>query len=281
MRESIRGKWALVTGASAGLGEDFSYLLAEMGCNLILAARRHDRLKKLAETLTESYGVETFVVPCDLSMPDAASGLYAQVQAKGLVVDILINNAGIGNFGNFVGRSWEDDQQLIGLNVMTLTHLTKLYLEEMVARNEGYVLLVSSLSSAAPCPTLASYAASKSYIRSLGEALNFELRKTKVKMCVTCPGYTQTEFFEANQMKRVTLLFRLTLMKSRAVARSSLNGMFRGRPFVVPGLLNKLVDILAGVLPRRIGRFVGYLFLLQEEPVQGGSDELAVENARG
>ena len=277
MTVSLQGKWALITGASSGLGIDFAHLLGQRGCNLILVARRMPQLEKVCKDISAQYGVQAIPIPCDLSIPNAPNELHKTILEKNLQVDVLINNAGFGNFGNFVGIPWEKEQQLIMVNVMAMTQLTKLFLKEMVHRNEGYILLVASLASAAPSPTLATYAASKSYIRSLGEALNFELRKTKVKLTVACPGYTATDFFRANEMKTQPLLFKLTLMKSRTVARSSINAMIRGQPFVVTGLLNKMSDLLVRFVPRRIAVVMAYLFLLQEKPHQGGLPVLAPE----
>ena len=277
MTVSLQGRWALVTGASAGLGADFARLLAEQGCNVVLVARRQDRLEQIAREITMTSGVQTLVRPTDLTRPDAPLELYRELQSKGIQVHVLINNAGFGNFGNFFGTPWEKDQALMAVNMVALTHLTKLFVQDMISRNEGYAMLLGSLSASAPCPTLATYAASKAYIRHLGEALNFELRKTRVRVSVACPGYTETDFFTANEMKKQTLLFRLTLMKSRTVCKGALRALFNGKPSYIPGLNNKLTDFLARFVPRRLSILVAWWFLLQEAPVKGGEIELASE----
>jgi short-subunit dehydrogenase len=245
----LDGKTALITGASSGLGADFARQLAELGCGLILVARRMDRLQDLQTEITTKYSVPALALAMDLTAADAPQKLYDQLKQAGRTVDILVNNAGYGLFGDFASSAWERLQQMLELDVVTLTHLTRLFLPEMIQRNYGFILLVASTGAFQPTPTYAAYSAAKSYVLSLGEALHYELRKTKVKSTVLCPGVTRTEFFEVAGQK-MTAYQRMTVMESSSVARIGIRAMLKGRSSVVAGWLNSLMAWGTRLLPR-------------------------------
>jgi short-subunit dehydrogenase len=247
----LKGRTALVTGASSGLGVDFATILAERGCHLVLVARREDRLQKLAGELRERHGVQVHVIALDLAPLGAAQALYDRVRALGVTVDVLINNAGFGVYGPFVDVPWEREQEMLLLDVIALVHLTKLFVRDMVARNSGYVLQVSSIGAYQPSPTYGTYSASKAFVLSFGEALSYELRKTNVKVSVLSPGVTETEFLDVAGQKR-SLFQRLSIMKSRPVAEIGIDAMLAGKPSKVAGAMNALTAWSLRFVPRRL-----------------------------
>jgi short-subunit dehydrogenase len=247
----LKGKTALVTGASSGLGVDFATLLAERGCNLVLVARREERLRTLADTLTGRHGVQVNVIAMSLAPLGAAQVLYDRIRALHLDVDVLINNAGFGVYGSFIEIPWEREQEMLLLDIVALTHLTKLFVRDMVARNAGYVLQISSIGAYQPSPTYATYSAAKAFVLSFGEALNYELRGTKVKVCVLSPGVTETEFLAVAGQRR-TLYQRLSMMQSRPVAEMGIDAMLRGRPSKVAGIMNAATAWSLRFVPRRL-----------------------------
>lgn len=247
----LKENTALVTGASSGLGVDFATILAERGCNLVLVARREDRLRQLADDLQKRHGTQVHVVALDLAPLGAAQALYDRVRNLGLQVDILINNAGFGVYGPFVDVPWEREQEMLLLDVVALVHLTKLFVRDMVARDRGYVLQVSSIGAYQPSPTYGTYSAGKAFVLSFGEALSYELRNTNVKVSVISPGVTETEFLDVAGQKR-SLFQRMSIMKSRPVAEIGINAMLAGKPSKVAGAMNALTAWSLRFMPRRM-----------------------------
>lgn len=250
MTEVLHGKTALITGASSGLGADFARQLAQRGCHLILVARRLERLQALQAEISAQYPVTIQVMACDLLHKEARQGLFDQLEREGQVVDLLVNNAGLGVFGEFKDNDWESLAALLELDVVALTHLTRLFLPGMLARNSGYLLLIGSTGSFQPTPYYAAYAAAKSYVLSFGKALHYELRESQVKCTVLCPGVTRTEFFEISG-QAVTAYQRQTMMESAEVVRLGLEALLKGRPSVVAGWLNALLAWGTRLLPRQ------------------------------
>ncbi len=256
-RYDISGKWALVTGASSGLGVDFARELAARGSHLILVARREELLAKVAGELREQHGVKVECMAFDLVPREAASELYAQVQDKGIEVDILVNNAGFGLFGTFQELSWERQSAMLDLDIMTLVHLTKLFSRGMVARRYGRIMQVASIGAYQSSPTYAAYSAAKSFVLSFGEALNFELRGTGVSCTVVSPGVTATEFLKVSGQKP-TLYQRMMMMRSDKVARIGVRAMLKGRSSIVTGFLNALTCWSLRFTPRCIATWMAY-----------------------
>lgn len=245
----LRGRRALVTGASSGLGVDFARQLGAAGCNLVLVARRQDRLSEVRDEVKDAHGVEVDVIPADLSAAGARQELFARLEGKD--VDVLVNNAGYGIYGAFADVEWERTGNMLQLDVVALVHLTRLFLPGMVERGFGRVLQVSSIAAYQPSPTYAAYGAAKGFVLSFGEALNYELKGTGVCCTVLSPGNTATAFHQVAGQD-LTLYQRLTMMPSPKVARIGLRAMMRGRSSVMPGLFNRLLAWSSRFVPRRL-----------------------------
>jgi len=192
--KSFAGKWALITGASSGLGLEFADLLAAQKVNLVLVARRQEPMEKLASDLRRKYEVEVLVEAIDLASPGAAGRLKSSLDARPVAIDILVNNAGYGLHGDFLEMQIERTGNMIQLNITALTELTYLFGRDMAARRSGHILLVASLLAFQAVPSYAAYAATKAYVLALGEALHDELRLHGVAVTSLCPGHTATGF---------------------------------------------------------------------------------------
>ncbi|MFQ6613127.1 MAG: SDR family NAD(P)-dependent oxidoreductase [Fidelibacterota bacterium] len=247
----LKEKYALVTGASSGIGSDFARILAKAGCHLILVARRLERLQELKQNLQERNDIQVEIISLDLNNPEAPQSLFQELEQKNISVDILINNAGIGLYGNFIDIPWEQEKDLLSLDILNLVHLTKLFATAMAARNSGYILNVASIGAFQPAPRYASYSAAKSFVLNFTEALNYELRHTNVKVTALAPGVTRTEFFQTAGQKKLTLYQKLTMMESDQVAEIGINAMLAGKPSVIAGSLNALSIFFYRFLPRR------------------------------
>jgi short-subunit dehydrogenase len=237
------GGWALVTGASSGLGEHFAEALAEQGFPLVLTARREDRLHALAERLSQAHGVETLVVPLDLTLADAAERLLAAVGER--EVGVLVNNAGFGFSGRFSDQPAERDVRMVAVNCAAPVALTHAFLPGMLRRKRGAIVVVASVAGFQPTPFFAVYGATKAFDLALAEALADELRGSGVDVLALCPGETETEFAEHAHFGRGP-----GGMKPRPVVDAALRGLGR-KHVVVPGALNKISAFLHRLLPRR------------------------------
>lgn len=242
-------KTALVTGASGGLGADFARELAQLGCDLVLVARREEPLRTLQHEISAAHGVQVHVFTADLATSNAPQVLYDQLKSNAIPVDILVNNAGFGYFGKFTQVSWEREKSMIDIDITALTHITKLFVQDMLVRNYGYILQVTSIGAFQPSLTYASYSAAKSFVLFFGEALNYELRGTGVSCTVVCPGVTATDFLKVSGQSP-TLYQRKMMMKSSDVVRIAVRAMLAHRSSVVPGLANSLLAFSTRFMPR-------------------------------
>jgi len=227
---------ALVTGASSGIGAELAKLCAADGYNLILVARREDRLVPLAATLGERHGIQARAVAADLADPAAPQAIFEQVGGEPL--DILINNAGFGVRGAFAETDWAAEARLIQVNVTALVHLTKLWAPGMVRRRSGRILNVASTAAFVPGPLMAIYYASKSFVVSFSLALANELKGTGVSATVLCPGPTETEFFAVAGLGDARLL-RSGAMTAATVAREGYAAMMAGKAEWIAGARNR------------------------------------------
>ncbi len=250
---SFAGKWALITGASSGLGLEFADLLAAQKVNLVLAARRQEPMEKLASDLRRKYGVDVLVEAIDLASSDAASRLKCSLDARSVTVDILVNNAGYGLHGDLLETPIERTANMIQLNITTLTELTYLFGRDMAKRRSGHILLVASLMAFQAVPSYAAYAATKAYVLALGEALHNEFRPHDVVVTTLCPGHTATGFDAAAGVTASALL-RLLTMKPRPVAASGVRALLQGKAMVIAGLSNKMVAFSNRLTPRSMQR---------------------------
>lgn len=249
------GKWAMITGASSGFGVDFAHELAAAGNNLVLVARRVKPMQALAADIERSHGVRVNVIGMDLARPGVGAELLAMLDAEGIAVDTLINNAGYGVFGEFVGQPLQRVLDMLQLNMMSLTELTHAFGAAMARRGAGKILLVASIGGYQATPLYASYSASKAYVLLFGEALHEELRPHGVMVTVLSPGITATEFLTVSGQK-ATLYQRLFMMQSRPVVRIGLRALARGRASIVPGWLNAITAWSNRFMPRMVQRKV-------------------------
>jgi uncharacterized protein len=244
-------KWALVTGATAGIGESFTRMLASKGFNIALVARDEARLHERAAALREKYGVQTFVLPADLATDQGCSAVEDYL--KEFEIEVLINNAGFGINKAFTASALDAEQNLLDVLVRTPMRLMHVVLPQMKARNSGTVINVSSVASFIAGGT---YSASKSYLTVLSESLHTELRGTNVKMNALCPGFTRTEFHERGRMRMKGLPEFMWLNSDQLVARSWADTQ-GGKAVSIPGWQYKLLFGFIALLPRPIVRTIG------------------------
>lgn len=233
---------ALVTGASDGIGLEFCRILADRGYDLILVARRKDKLNDIGKSLTAAKGITCTVISADLSKPQAAQKLFQTTQKKNLQVDLLINNAGLLHNGLFTELDLGAQENMIRVNILALTSLTHLFANDMAARGGGHILNLASLAAWTPIPSQNVYAATKAYVLSFSQALHNELQAAGTGVVVTalCPGYTATKMMD-NPDQGGKLMIPDGLMQSAEdVARLGINACLAGKPTLIPGFSNRM-----------------------------------------
>lgn len=243
--------YILITGASVGLGEDFARQFARSKKNLILVARSEDRLKALAQELSERYQIQVQVVAKDLSKVDSATALFEHCQKSGWEVDTLVNNAGFGLFGKLEDQSPAQLQEMMVLNMVTLTLLCRLFLPQMILKKGGGIINVASTAAFQPLPHFACYAATKAYVLNLSEALHMEVAPHGVKVFTLCPGATETKFFEraSNGSKSPE---KIPMQKSDEVVRFAIAKYEKGSRVGVSGALNKIMSASTSFVPKKL-----------------------------
>jgi len=238
---------ALITGASAGIGYEFALRLAERGYDLVLVARRRDRLEELAAKVRGEHGnARTHIVAADLADPAAPARIAAEVTAQGLAVDLLVNNAGFGTHGLFEGLATEREHDEIEVNVQALVALTHAFLPGMLERGRGGVINVASTAAFQPVPYMAVYAATKAFVRSFSEALHEEVRARGVRVIALCPGPTATEFFDS-----AVAAPRGPIRRVSEVVTTGLRAYDAGAPVAIDGTSNQLMIASSHLIPRR------------------------------
>ena len=243
---------ALVTGASSGLGLELATIAARDGHDLVLVARRRDRLESIGKGLREEFGAAVTIIVRDLAESETARVVTQEVEARGLSVDLLVNNAGLGVHGPFAETPLDKELAMIRVNLVALTELTKRVLPGMIARGRGRILNVASTAAFQPGPLMAVYYATKAYVLSFSEAIASEVAGSGVTVTALCPGPTRTEFGKAAGMLE-TRLFRSPLVKdARSVAEAGYRGMKRGRRVVIPGIGNWILAEAVRFTPRRL-----------------------------
>jgi uncharacterized protein len=242
-------KTALITGASGGIGYELALLFAQDGFDCVLVARSKDKLDELAARLESEFRVKTLVIAKDLSKPTAVDEIYEQVTAASIAVDVLVNNAGFPVFGLFTETDLDAELEMLQVNVVALTALTKLFAKPMVARRDGRILNLGSTAGFAPGPLMAVYYASKAYVLSFSEALANELEGTGVSVTCLAPGATRTGFQKRGVMEDSRLV-QGQIADAASVARAGYQGLMARKTLVVPGFTNKLVPLVVRLSPR-------------------------------
>lgn len=259
----MAGRWALVTGASDGIGVEFCKVLATRGYDIVLVARREAQLREVAARLEQEHGIATQVVVCDLSRPEAARELHACTHELGLEIDFLVNNAGILYNGRFDVLDLAKQEALLAVNVVALTSLTHLFLNDMIARGRGHVLNVASTAAWIGIPLQNVYAASKAYVLSFTLALADEVRAhtPSVVVSVVCPSYTRTKMLDNAEQGAKLTVPSLMVLEPDAVAREGIDACLKGRPISIPGISNRLAMAFVQCLPRTwVTRIFGGLY---------------------
>ena len=241
----------LITGASGGIGYELAKLFARDRHNLVLVARSAEKLTQVATELSQ-FGVTVKTIPLDLATPPAPKFLFDQLQRENIPVDILINNAGFGAFGELAAMPEEEILGQIQLNVTALTHLTRLFLAPMLTRHRGRIMNVASTAAFQPGPLMAVYYATKAYVLSFSEALANELRGSGVTMTCFCPGATNTGFAKRAGNEKSRLFKKIGGMNAETVARDGYRGLMKGKTVVISGTQNWLVAESVRFAPRKI-----------------------------
>ena len=244
-----QGKWALITGASAGIGEALARELAAGGTNLILTARRRDRLAGLAGELSAKHEIRTLVCVADLAQPLGPQEIFDFTESKNIVVDLLVNNAGFGAYGEFQKVPVDRLIEMVQVNVSAVVHLTHLYLPGMIARKGGDILILASTAAFQPVPYITTYAATKSFDLQFAEGLAEEVRQYGVRVCALCPGSTETEFFQVAGQRNHT---RRAPETAKKVAHVGLQALASGKTSVISGFKNWLGAEIIRLVPRRM-----------------------------
>jgi short-subunit dehydrogenase len=246
-----KAQTALITGASGGIGYELAKLFARDRYDLVLVARSSDKLNRVTGELLGQFGVTVKTVALDLAEASAPKFLFDQMRREGVEIDILVNNAGFGGFGEFAGMTEEEILGQIQLNVVALTHLTRLFLPSMLARRWGKIMNVASTAAFQPGPLMAVYYATKAYVLSFSEALTNEVAGSGVVVSCFCPGATDTGFQKRARMENSRLFKKIGAMNVEAVARDGYRGLMAGRTVVISGVQNWLVAESVRFAPRK------------------------------
>jgi short-subunit dehydrogenase len=243
-----RNQYALITGGTSGIGYELAKLFAKDGYNLILVARNKELLQKTTDELKQQYSVEITPLAKDLFQPNAAEEIYNTVCQMGITVNVLVNDAGQGQWGPFVETDLRRDLDIIQLNICSLVSLTKYFLRDMVQRNEGKILQLGSEAGTTPIPLLATYAATKAFVVSFSVALADELRDTNITVTVLLPGATDTDFFhKANQENTITYREK-SLLSPEEVAKDGYDALMKGESKIISGAKTKMHVMMADLL---------------------------------
>jgi short-subunit dehydrogenase len=254
----LAGHRAVITGASSGIGKEYANQLASLGADLVIAARRIDRLESLAEEIRKSHKVQVDCIQIDLCSANASDLLYQKATENGKKVTLLINNAGIGNYGAFLDFAISDHKNTLQVNTVVPTETTYLFAKHMLSHGkESYIVNVASIAAFQPVGYFTVYSGSKGYIRYFSETVAFELRKSPIHVMCLCPGGTYTEFFEHSGQK-ITSSGHSAMMSVESVVQLAIRAMLNKKTVFVPGVLNKLACFFPRLIPRNLGLFLAF-----------------------
>ncbi len=265
MTQQNNNGYALVTGATSGIGYELAKLFAQDGYNIIAVSRTQEDLQRVADEFTGQYGVKVETIAKDLFGEKAATELYDEVKAKGIEIDVLVNDAGQGVYGLFAETDLEDQVKIIHLNIVSLTRLTYHFLKDMLARNSGKILQLASIASESPGPYQAVYHATKAYVLSFTEALINEVKDSAVTLTALQPGATDTDFFaKADMLESKAVQDKSKLADPAKVAKDGYDALMSGDDKVVSGMKNKLQTALGNLMPETA---IAEQVRKQQEPV--------------
>jgi len=246
-----RNRYALITGATSGIGYEIARLFANDGFNLILVARSAERLQAITDQLKGEFGVEITPLQKDLFLPSSPREIYQEVRAMGVTVDALVNDAGQGEWGLFLETNINRDLDIIQLNIVSLVALTKYFLKDMVARNEGKILQVGSEAGTTPAPLLAVYAATKAFVLSFSAALANELKDTNITITALLPGATDTDFFHKAGAED-TVAYQKELLTPEEVAKDGYEALMKGESKIIAGAKTKMHVFMSDLLGAKL-----------------------------
>ncbi|MFP4548865.1 MAG: SDR family NAD(P)-dependent oxidoreductase [Fidelibacterota bacterium] len=244
-------KTALITGASGGIGNEMAKILAAKNINLVLVARSEHVLEKMKLDLEAEHNIKVFNIIRDLREFDSAKDIYDIIKLENIPIDYLINNAGFGYYGKFTETGWEKEYDMIQLNIIALTYLTKLFLKDMLKRNEGRIMNIASTAAFQPGPLMAVYFATKSFVLYLSEAIAEEISNSDVTITTLCPGPTGTGFEDNAELGDSGLFKQTKIADAGEVAAYGINAMMKGKRLAVHGLMNKIMAFSNRLLPRK------------------------------
>ncbi len=261
--KNLKGKKALITGASSGFGVDFAHILAGKGMDLIVTARRTDKLNALKTVIEEKYGVNVRTVAMDLSGFDAAEKLYAEVKDEN--IDMLINNAGYGMYGWFEKQDAAELNRMIQLNAVAACALANFFVKDFAAKNSGWILNTASFAGFNPTPFYAVYGATKAFLMNFSVALRTELLKNGKNVAVTafCPGFTATEFVQTAGQKRSWFLEK-TIGKSYPAAVEAIEALLKNKPVVMPRFMNRFGAFCLRFMPRSMAADAAFMSISEK-----------------
>jgi len=248
---------ALVTGGSGGIGLEFAKVLARNGFDLVLVARKRDTLEAEAGQLEGKFGIKAHVFAADLKRREAPEEIFDFLRNENIPIEALINNAGFGLGGEFSETSVQRELEMIQVNIVALTHLTKLFLPPMIKRRSGRILNVASTAAFQPGPLMAVYYATKAYVLSFSEALAEELRNSGITVTALCPGPTQTDFADTAELNSSRVVSAFGIADAADVARYGFDAMVHGKRLAIPGIKNKIVAQANRIAPRALSAKIG------------------------
>jgi uncharacterized protein len=242
---------ALITGSSGGIGYELAKIHARNGGDLVLVARSKNKLDDLKTELVEKHGISVHTIGKDLSIPGSAKEIYDELNTLSISIDYLINNAGFGDFGLFESCDWEKQEQMINVNILALTHLTRLFLPHMITRGSGRIMNLASTASFQPGPTMSVYFASKAFVLSFSEAINNEVEDRGISVTALCPGSTESGFHQVT-LGEGKLVKKRKIPSSEAVAKYGYKSMMKGKAVAIYGLKNAVMANLVRIGPRSV-----------------------------
>lgn len=247
-------RFALITGATSGIGNGFAHVLARDCINLVITARNETRLQEVKSELEAKYSIKVYIIPSDLSKPEAPSEIFEILKQEGIVLSVLVNNAGFNVYGKFEETDLDDEIKMIRLHIVAVTQMTKLFLGQRSRQQENMILNVSSIAGLVPGPLVSVHFATRAYILSFSQAISNELQGSDVHVTCLCPGPTKSAFFGRAGMSDVRLASGnpVKIMDAHAVAAIGYNALKKQKVIVVPGYRNKILAFMATIAPRRL-----------------------------